>query len=288
MDLFTQTREQICVFERKLNDSIENTQTLFDNFITQVNSTSQLTHVSNSLDKLYLDNIPDYKAFCNTIAAADFTVPVDSFWYDMNKCEWITKPITKLSTGKKFGEYNIEITLFNENWIDIIQYAERQKFESLIKFNIIRQSGKHFGVRRCNCILKLCYCGNYIAMENKGYYNIKLIIDTNYNIYLPDYKLYLVNNYQQIPYDALYNNRIGITPNITLSLNSSCPSDKAIWDNVNAFIMTTASPASFTTSLDIRSKFNDGTLFKKVNQHLNYDENVKTNYWLYFYRHHNI
>lgn len=256
MDLLSSTKAQICDFEAKLRNQLENTQSLFDNFVSRVNSVSKLNNVGRSMDDLYGEILPDYREFCETMKLED--IPTDTFWYDMNKREWLTKSITQMTKRNIIGNYTCDINLFNSS---AGFYKDgNNSCSSLINNNLIEINHITLVSLRSVSCSRIC---------SK---NLNIIIDNYYNIYLPKYKLYLVNNYQPIPNFAIYHNISKIALKPTLSLNELCSSDKAIWDNIHKF--TEAIGSNFTTSQDTRNKFTDGELFQCINKHLNYSDNI--------------
>ena len=266
MDLLSSTKAQICDFEAKLRNQLENTQTLFDNFVTRVNSVSNLNNVASSMDDLYGEILPDYREFCKALKLEE--IPTDTYWYDMNKKEWLAKPITQMAKRHIIGNYTCDINLFSGS-------AGFNKYNnnncSLIDNNLTTNDGgyPHYcksNTNMWNNMIPEYYCAK------KSSKTLKITIDAYYNIYLPEYKLYLVNNYQPIPNFAIYHNIYKIALKTTLSLNELCPSDKKIWDNIDKF--TTSATSTFTTSQDTRNKFADGVLFQCINEHLNYDANM--------------
>ena len=229
------------------------------------------------MDDLYGEILPDYREFCEAMKLEE--IPTDTFWYDMNKKVWLTKPITQMTKRNIIGNYTCDINLFSGS--DGF-YKDGYNTWSLINNNLVTSYN--------NGTNKDSYCKTYRKNRDtsNGYYcpdefnynwtvyksskTLNIIIDNYYNIYLPVYKLYLVNNYQPIPNFAIYHNisRIALRP--TLSLNELCSIDKAICDNIHKF--TEEIKTNFTTSQDTRNKFTDGELFQCINKHLQYDDNM--------------
>jgi hypothetical protein len=289
-EIFNQQQEMMKRIQDFIEQEKEKLNTIYSECITKMNDCNPNKQVYDDIDQLCtniwnFENIPDYSDDGDTCGDTydsfdEFNFEKINYWYDMNKRTFINK-IEDYNVGAymckyyKFYIYLEEQLFHTESVLNKISipmqsikmqcvHIAQQNHTQLKTVGKIEEIIKNGVYRSSNCYITI--------MSKQPNIKIRLYIDNFLNIYIPQIKTIIINNYTKFSKFVLnsqYDRHFNKQPKIILNKNNEY--DEIYYDMMDNVI---ANFNNYLTSQDSRNKFNDGKLFEDILDFLDYDEMI--------------
>jgi len=281
-DIFNQQQEMVQSISNLINKEKSNLDLLYSSFINKMGKQNPIHKTYTDIDELYLSKVPKAKEFYDNFKDIDTNL---TYWYDMNEKKFINE-ISNYN-GKIIKEYDFNIylenTLLQNESINITaKLSQISVKDNDLKNKYQRKNKDLFGSdseteqdeseivhQKVNDIRNInLYNTPTYNTPNKINVKIKIYLDNHLNIIIPHINTIIIKNYTSFSSYVLYSviNYINISTTIIFNIHNE--TDKQNFEKINNF---NSKCFMYTTSLDQRKLFNDGTLFQIILDFMQYN-----------------
>ena len=185
-------KKEIMNFYDEMTNVIDNHKKTYNKLVEKINSPSHISSVSNkSLDSFMSSVLPKFKEFVNTVQERPFKCDV-SYMYDTNKNKYID--VIDLPERFIVKEYSIDVMRVTiRHGINLCGDDFSKRFENKIHINDIYEYILYNKIQRLR-----------VEKLSKTQTKLIFILDNYCNIYIPNLKLYILNNYSKYNLYSFY------------------------------------------------------------------------------------
>jgi hypothetical protein len=271
MTTFTDNEQTARDFYDKSQELIVKHNDIYTEYIHKLNEPiSKLGMLSNNLDDLMSKSCPKFDEFRQMVNDRPLKNDEISFVYDVNKEEYVTGcPLPDKHIIKKTKYHLKHCSIRNTKGGDGIRSLKN------ISDNILREQIVNLE-DNCGWVQGPCYNDGYRGKQLRQANltcNLNILMDDYFNIYLPEFKLYLIVNYIKYPLYSFFNIDIVtdmpsyLESNETRFYNNFCKEDTNELQSLKSFDISLHSPFN---SMDYRT--NCKPMFKELLKFYNYDK----------------
>ena len=267
--IFEQQNEIIQLISQSIDNEKEKLDKLYGKFVNGLNKTNPLNY--KSIDELLISTVDDAKIFYNNFSDNKNEIV---YWYDMNGKKFINK--INDYNSKIIGRYDFELYLKDDFFHTKSTQSINWKPNNIYKLDSMSNICKTFNWEpinqiQCDILQGYGYQFNIHSNTNTMHVKIakstpstilKLFIDENLNIIIPEIKTIIIVNYTPFPLYILYQIiykflDVNTTRCYNVHNNEDLQTYNIIRGTVNEF-------TNYLKSGDQRNKFNDGIYFENI------------------------